>query len=227
MSAPLLEVIVLDAVDADAAQAGGADRLEVVTDMANDGLTPTTETLARIREACDLPLRVMLRVRRDFSAGPAAHFNALLDQIPQLIAAGADGFVLGFLNQDCTIDEQAMRTVAQVIDRPWTCHRAVDNAANYDVAFAQVAKLPGVTEVLTAGHNGGIPLGLSNVLRHGATGKVLAGGGLGMAHIPKLYQQGVRAFHVGSGARSSWNCAVERGMVRRWRERIDAQDCAK
>lgn len=36
----LLEVIALDAADAIAAQSGGADRLELVTDMAADGLTP-------------------------------------------------------------------------------------------------------------------------------------------------------------------------------------------
>ncbi|MGW7357743.1 hypothetical protein ACWGI0_14205, partial [Streptomyces sp. NPDC054802] len=36
----LLEVIALDAEDAVAARSGGADRLELVTDMAADGLTP-------------------------------------------------------------------------------------------------------------------------------------------------------------------------------------------
>jgi len=36
----VLEVIALDAEDAVAARSGGADRLELVTDMAADGLTP-------------------------------------------------------------------------------------------------------------------------------------------------------------------------------------------
>lgn len=45
----VLEVIALDAEDAVAAQAGGADRLEVVTDMAADGLTPAPKTVAEIR----------------------------------------------------------------------------------------------------------------------------------------------------------------------------------
>ncbi|MFB7032775.1 copper homeostasis protein CutC, partial [Streptomyces sp. NPDC056295] len=47
----VLEVIALDAEDAVAAQAGGADRLELVTDMAADGLTPSRETFAAIRSA--------------------------------------------------------------------------------------------------------------------------------------------------------------------------------
>ncbi|MEY7981074.1 copper homeostasis protein CutC, partial [Streptomyces pilosus] len=47
----VLEVIALDVEDAVAAQAGGADRLELVTDMAADGLTPAAATVAGIRAA--------------------------------------------------------------------------------------------------------------------------------------------------------------------------------
>ena len=45
----VLEVIALGVEDAVAAQAGGADRLELVTDMAADGLTPPVETFTGIR----------------------------------------------------------------------------------------------------------------------------------------------------------------------------------
>src|SRR4051812_12515904 len=65
----VLEVIALDAEDAVAAQAGGADRLELVTDMAADGLTPPIATFARIRAAVDISLRVMLRLTDGFAAG--------------------------------------------------------------------------------------------------------------------------------------------------------------
>ncbi|PZG91250.1 hypothetical protein C1I97_30035 [Streptomyces sp. NTH33] len=55
-----LEVIALDVEDAVAAQAGGADRLELVTDMAADGLTPPTGTVAAIRAADRDTLRKQL-----------------------------------------------------------------------------------------------------------------------------------------------------------------------
>ncbi|MGH3239722.1 MAG: copper homeostasis protein CutC, partial [Spirillospora sp.] len=57
----LLEIIALTADDARAAQDGGADRLEVVADMAADGLTPDPELVAAVRRATTLPIRVMLR----------------------------------------------------------------------------------------------------------------------------------------------------------------------
>ncbi|MFD9647198.1 copper homeostasis protein CutC, partial [Streptomyces sp. NPDC059082] len=93
----VLEVIALDEEDAVAAQTGGADRLELVTDMAADGLTPSTASFAAIRAAVDIPLRVMLRLADGFAAGDV---DALADRAEELRAAGADEFVLGFLTAD-------------------------------------------------------------------------------------------------------------------------------
>lgn len=95
----LLEVIALDAEDAIAAQAGGADRLELVTDMAADGLTPPRETFAAIRAAVEIPLRVMLRKSDGFAAGEV---SGLVAAARELRAEGAEEFVLGFLNPDGT-----------------------------------------------------------------------------------------------------------------------------
>ncbi|MEU1024126.1 copper homeostasis protein CutC, partial [Streptomyces sp. NPDC005904] len=83
----VLEVIALDAEDAVAARAGGADRLELVTDMAADGLTPTRETFAAIRSRVDIPLRVMLRLADGFAAGDV---DALVRRARELRAEGAD-----------------------------------------------------------------------------------------------------------------------------------------
>mgnify|MGYP002660952171 CR=1 FL=1 len=88
----VLEVIALDIEDAVAAQAGGADRLELVTEMAADGLTPSAATVAGIRAAVDIDLRVMLRLADGFAAGDMAR---LLGVVEEMRAAGADQFVAG------------------------------------------------------------------------------------------------------------------------------------
>ena len=85
----VLEVIALGAEDAVAAQAGGADRLELVTDMAADGLTPPVETFARIRAAVDISLRVMLRLTDGFAAGD---LGRLVGIAGEMRAAGAEEF---------------------------------------------------------------------------------------------------------------------------------------
>ncbi|GAA3050195.1 hypothetical protein GCM10020000_33700 [Streptomyces olivoverticillatus] len=49
----------------------GADRLELVSDMGADGLTPALETFAAVRAAVGIPVRVMLRAEDGFAAGGA------------------------------------------------------------------------------------------------------------------------------------------------------------
>src|SRR5690349_11720173 len=93
----VLEVIALGAEDAVAARAGGADRLELVTDMASDGLTPPVAAFTAIRAAVDIPLRVMLRPADGFAAGGV---EALVRAARELRAAGAEEFVFGFLGED-------------------------------------------------------------------------------------------------------------------------------
>src|ERR687891_1506748 len=88
----VLEVIALDAEDALAARAGGADRLELVTDMAADGLTPSVATVAGIRAAVDIPLRVMLRLADGFAAGDLGRLVRIAHEMRE---AGAEEFVLG------------------------------------------------------------------------------------------------------------------------------------
>src|SRR4051812_43008596 len=140
MSRPILEVIALDADDARAAQAGGADRLELVTDMAADGLTPSLETFARIRAAVDLPLRVMLRAADGFAAGGAGALDALAARAHALRAAGAEEFVLGFLDADGLPDLAAVAALTDAVPGcPWTFHRAVDRAADRDVLRRRLA----------------------------------------------------------------------------------------
>src|SRR5690606_8824679 len=126
---PLLEVIALTADDARAAEDGGADRLEVVADMAADGLTPDPDVVEAVRKATTLPLRVMLRARAGFRT-TAFELDRLRRAAAGLADAGADGFVFGFLDSSGHIDTAATgKLAADTAPLPWTFHRAVDHAA--------------------------------------------------------------------------------------------------
>ncbi|MEU9418851.1 copper homeostasis protein CutC [Streptomyces sp. NPDC048272] len=219
----LLEVIALDAEDAIAAQAGGADRLELVTDMAADGLTPPRETFAAIRAAVDIPLRVMIRRTDGFAAGPV---DLLVEQARALRAEGAREFVLGFLNPDGSPDLAAVEAVVAELDGcPWTFHRAIDRAADRDHLRKALADLPGLDTYLTAGSATGVDAGLPTLLAEAARGgepgygaRILVGGGLTLAHLPVLREAGVDAFHIGGAARpSGWDRPVSPAAVAQWR----------
>ncbi|MFF2698484.1 copper homeostasis protein CutC [Streptomyces cyaneofuscatus] len=224
----VLEVIALDAEDAVAAQAGGADRLELVTDMAADGLTPSRETFAAIRSAVDIPLRVMLRVADGFAAGDV---DVLVGKAREMRRAGADEYVLGFLDEDGHADLVAVeRIVAELDGARWTYHRAIDRAADRDALRKQLADLPGLDTYLTAGSPDGVDAGIPTLLAEAArTGQpgyepqILVGGGLQLHHLPQLRAVGIDAFHIGGAARpAGWSAPVDAAAVREWREALDA-----
>ncbi|WP_329381317.1 copper homeostasis protein CutC [Streptomyces sp. NBC_01351] len=219
----LLEVIALDAEDAIAAQAGGADRLELVTDIAADGLTPPRETFAAIRAAVDIPLRVMLRRTDGFAAGDV---SVLVETARQMRAEGAEEFVLGFLTPDGSPDLAAVEAVVAELDGcRWTFHRAIDRAADRDGLRKAVAELPGLDTYLTAGAAGGVddglPVLLAEAARRGEPGygaRILVGGGLTLAHLPVLRGAGIDAFHIGGAARpDGWGQPVSAAAVAEWR----------
>ncbi|MEY2226644.1 MULTISPECIES: copper homeostasis protein CutC [Streptomyces] len=219
----LLEVIALDVEDAVAAQAGGADRLELVTDMAADGLTPPRETFAAIRAAVDIPLRVMLRRTDGFAAGDVSE---LVRVARELRAEGAQEFVLGFLDAEGAPDLAAVEAVVAELDGcRWTFHRAIDRAADRDQLRKALAELPGLDTYLTAGAAAGVDAGLPVLLAEAARGgepgygaRILVGGGLTLAHLPVLRAGGIDAFHIGGAARpSGWDGPVSAAAVADWR----------
>ncbi|MGX1270745.1 copper homeostasis protein CutC [Streptomyces phaeoluteigriseus] len=223
----VLEVIALDAQDAVAAQAGGADRLEVVTDIAADGLTPPVPTFAAIRAAVDIDLRVMLRLSDGFAAGDVGR---LVRAAGELRAAGADQFVLGFLDAEGGGDLATVeRVVAELDGCPWTFHRAIDHTADRDALRKQCEGLPGLDTYLTAGSAAGVDDGLAVLVaeagRRGEQGyeqQLLVGGGLRLDHVPALRAAGIDAFHIGGAARpGGWAGPVSAGAVGEWRRVLD------
>ncbi|SDI16641.1 copper homeostasis protein [Actinokineospora alba] len=227
MTGCLLEVIALTVADARAAERGGADRVEVVSDMAADGLTPAARLVERMRSAVDLPLRVMLRDREGFTIDREG-VACLARTAKDLRAAGADEFVLGFLTADGRIDVEATTALVEALGGArWTFHRAIDHAADQESAWSALHGLPGLDFVLTAGSAAGVPTGLPVLADRAArppTGvRLLAGGGLRTEHVPALRAMGVDAIHVGGLVRSGWDSPVCEDRVRALRAHLEEQ----
>jgi copper homeostasis protein len=227
----LLEVIALHSADAEAAQAGGADRIEVCAAMDADGLSPDVATVSAIRRSTDLPVRVMLRLTDTYTA-TGADLARLQGLAASYLAAGASGFVLGFLTPDAEVDvEVCAALVSAFPGTPWTFHRAIDATLEARGAWRALRELPGLDCVLTAGSVRGVPEGLDELCRLAGQDPVaarlaMAGGSLRPEHVPWLLGSGIRRFHVGSSVRKdgSWTKAyVDTRFVRAWRNLLDAE----
>jgi copper homeostasis protein len=229
----LLEIIALDARDARAAVDGGADRIELVSGMEFAGFCPALETVELVRAAVDVPLRVMLRLREDFSIGGAQGAAEIAAAGRRLREAGADQFVLGWLDGQGAVDLAAIEKVREAWHGlPFTFHKAMDHVADRAAAYAAIRQLPGLDTVLTSG--GPFPAGQgvevlrAEAAREAALGDaglaLLVGGGLKLDDVPTIKAAGLRDFHVGSAVRggSDWDGHVDAELVARWRDVIDS-----
>jgi copper homeostasis protein len=223
----LLEVLVLHPADAERAEAGGAQRLEVASSLA-DGMSPEPALVGQVRRATSLPIRVVLRLRPGYGTDGAevARLKGLLSNYR---AVGADGVVLGFLNAHTEVDTSVVaEIVREHSDLGWTFHRAVDACISSNRAWRDLRGLPGLDQVLTAGSARGVGEGLDDLVARAqadefARAVIMAGGGLLPEHVPWLARAGIRAFHISAAARplGSAKAYVDPGLVRTWRLLID------
>ena len=236
MSNGLLEVIALDVRDARAAVDGGAHRIELVSGMEWAGVCPALETVEQVRAAVDVPVRVMLRLREDFSIGGPEGAAAIGAIARRLREAGAAEFVLGWLDEKNAVDLDALERVRDSwAGLPFTFHKAIDQVTDREAAYAAIRLLSGADTVLTSG--GPFPAGrglevlAAEAAREAALGvggaepalKILVGGGLKLADVPALRAAGLRDFHVGSAVRGGgdWDGHVDADLVARWRDAIE------
>ncbi|WP_232550006.1 copper homeostasis protein CutC [Propioniciclava soli] len=225
----LLEVRILGAHDAAPAEAGGADRLELVTLDGEEALSPEPREMAAVRSRTTLPVRPVLRLREGFSTdgGEAVRLRGLISAYRD---AGADGFVLGFVNGLGEVDVEVLGTLLEDTPGPWTFSRAVDSCLSTDDAWDVLRRLPGLDSVRTAGSARSLEHGLDDLVRRASADAavaalVVADGDLHPDHVPWLARAGVRQFHVDDqvrpgGSRKAW---ADEALVGSWRRLIDTE----
>ncbi|MBP8920028.1 MAG: copper homeostasis protein CutC [Micropruina sp.] len=225
----LLEVIALHAADAERAEAGGADRVELCGTLDDGGLSPEPALVERVRAATSIQLRVMVRLRAGFGTD-GAEVVRLRGLIGSYLDAGADGLVLGFLNGMGEVDAQVVGELVADGDWPWTFHRAIDSSLYPDRGWALLRRMPRLDQVLTAGSARGLDYGLDDVLTRAGSdpwraGVIMAGGGLHPDHVPWLARAGIRAFHIGKPARpqGTYKAYVDPALVGSWRRLVDTE----
>jgi len=147
----LVEGCVEGLADAQAAARGGADRLELCANLAVGGTTPTVEVIRAVKGRVFVPVFVMARPRGGSYIYDAAEIDATHRDIDAVVAAGADGVVVGPLTAANEIDVASLRGfVARAGSVPVTFHRAFDQVGDPARAL-EILIDAGVQRVLTAG----------------------------------------------------------------------------
>lgn len=156
---PVIEICLEDAVSVIAAEKGGADRVELCSDLFEGGLTPTIGTVRTVKRNTHIPFNCMIRPRGGDFCYSDIEFEVMKEDIRAFKAEGVNGIVFGILTPEGEVDMERSRELIELA-RPLsvTFHRAFDMTRD---AFSSLEKLIdlGVDRVLTSGQEATVPEG--------------------------------------------------------------------
>lgn len=136
------------------AQSQGACRIELCECLEVGGVTPSNELLQEVISAVKIPVNVLVRPRGGDFYFSEEEILETLEGIRMSAAAGAQGVVIGALDEDGNVAVDTMRrliTEARELGLSVTFHRAFDVCADPLAAFDAILDL-GCDRLLTSGH---------------------------------------------------------------------------
>jgi copper homeostasis protein len=186
----LLEISVASVEAAAAAEHGGADRIELCSNLSVGGLTPDLALLRAVRQQIQIPIFVMIRPRgSDFVYSPD-EFAHMKKSIAAAGDSGASGLVFGILKADRTVDIDRTRELVELVQPlPVTFHRAFDTCPDLSQALEDVVR-GGAARILTSGREVSAPKGAANIAMLVATAgdriTIVPGAGINAGNISQL-----------------------------------------
>ncbi len=195
----LVEACVASTEQAVAAEAAGADRLELCG-PGDGGTTPTLGLLEQCLASVRVPIHVMIRPHADGFEMHRAWHTVMQRDIALSVKAGATGVVMGALDGG-QVDVACVQACVQAAHgAPVVFHRAFDRVSDQERALDMLIAL-GVRGVLTAGGPERAVDGAEMLARlqqragHRLT--VIAGGGVRADTVGELLDRAVlREVHV-------------------------------
>jgi copper homeostasis protein len=208
-----MEVCVDSFESAEAAVQGGAQRIELCSSLDQGGLTPSLGllTLIRRRLPSELIIFIMIRCRPGDFIYDDNELNVMEEEIRSFIQSNQriDGFVLGTLQPDGTIDIESLKSLIQQIpkDISLTFHRAFDFIAKWETGIDQLIQL-GFQRILTSGQETNAYYGRKCIRQMISYAQnriiILPGCGINVTNLESVLREtGAKEFHASARIRKS------------------------
>lgn len=201
MNGLTLEICTADIDSVKAAAAGGAQRVELCSGLAEGGVTPSVGLIRESRKVEGLKLHVLIRPRGgDFIYSPA-EVDCMADDVETAVNCGADGVVIGALKPDGSIDtETCRRLIEKANGKSVTFHRAFDLCRDPEGALGTIIAL-GCDRILTSGQQANAEAGIEMLrkLVRLADGRIsiMAGSGVSPENAGRIVAEtGCRELHA-------------------------------
>lgn len=195
----LLEACVDSLDSALAAEAAGADRIELCSALEVGGITPSIGLTNLVCERLNIPVQVLLRPRGGNFIYSAAEIEVMCADVGMISNSGASGIVTGALNDRGGLAMGQMKQLIAASSLPFTMHRAFDHVQDVDEVTRQLIEL-GVERILTSGKGESALEGRTTLQslnsEYGRRIKILVGGGVNAENIVELVSgTGCLEFH--------------------------------
>ncbi|HTL82820.1 MAG TPA: copper homeostasis protein CutC [Bacteroidia bacterium] len=189
----LLEIACFSPMGAMAANGPACDRLELCSNYAVGGLTPSHGYLEFIRKKTEKDLFVMIRAVSGFSSRSITDDEVMRDDILFCKKAGMNGIVTGMLLPNKNIDKDFIRrSVETAYPLPVTFHRAFDECPDPFAAMETLIDC-GVKRILTSGGKknaeDGIPMLKELITKAAGRIIIVPGGGVSILNAKKIAEQ--------------------------------------
>ena len=188
-----IEICAGSVEDVIAAEAGGADRVELNSALMLGGLTPSLGALVEAKRLVSIPVMAMVRPRAGGFCYSSEEFNQMQLDVQYSVDNNADGVVFGILHPTGEIDIDRTKKLVELCgDKQAVFHRAFDVVPDPFRALEQLIDI-GVTRILTSGqecscYNGAEML---RQLIEKANGRIqiLPGGGIDVFNLMDIVER--------------------------------------
>lgn len=194
-----LEICCSSDVSVQNAVQGGADRIELCTNLLDDGLTPDDAFMKRVFSTVNIPVHVLIRARAGNFVYTEAELKQILVDIDRARAAGFPGVVVGALNDRYQIKDAFLKMIVDAADGlDLTFHKAFDVVADPFEALDQLIEA-GFDRILTSGQQRDAESGLERLiaLKNHAAGRItiMPGGGVSNLNCKLFLEAGFTEIH--------------------------------
>lgn len=205
----MLEIIGMTVEDAKIIEACGADRIELVSALTEGGVTPSFGLIERVINSVEIPVNVMIRHHSNSFIYSEEDINIMLKDIEIVKSLGANGIVLGLLNDNKKIDEINLKKLLNKSKNlDVTFHKAIDET-NPVESMKVLNNYEQITNVLTSGGIGNILNNLDTINEMSKLSNninILLGGGLKFDNIKEIKEKVTSGhYHFGTAVRVNKN----------------------
>ena len=180
------------------AEQAKVNRIELCSELAIGGITPSYGLLKKVMHDLTIPVHVLIRPRSGDFTFSDAEFDIMKENISLCKDLGVTGIVCGVLYKDNTIDlKRTKELVEHSKPMNFTFHRAFDWVINPEIALKQLEEI-GVERILTSGQEASAEKGIHTLAAWNKSTKttIMPGGGISSSNVKSFQKNGFQEIHL-------------------------------